>query len=60
MNADEQKQQLSTTDIQNCFHKQQQQNKLIETDNTLVVTRGEVGQREGKTGKWGQVYGDRN
>ena len=34
-------------------------NKHIDKRNTVVITRGEVGWREGKMGKGGQLYGDR-
>ena len=34
-------------------------NRLIETDNRLVVIRGEGGWREGEMGKRGQLYDDR-
>lgn len=35
------------------------QNKNIDTDNRLVVTRGKGGQALGKGGKGGKIYGDR-
>ena len=36
----------------------QNKNKHIDTENRLVVTRGEKGWGEGKTGKGGQLCGD--
>ena len=35
------------------------QNRNIDTENRVVVTRREEELREGKMGKWGQLYGDR-
>lgn len=32
--------------------------KLIDTENTRVVTRGEEGERKGELDKGSQIYGD--
>lgn len=38
--------------------KQTRQKKFIDTDNSIVVTRREVGSGEVYKSKWGQIYGN--
>ena len=48
-----------TWDLKNKQMNKQKKNKLTDTGNTLVVTRGEGDWRwEGETSEGGQLYGD--